>query len=201
MTSDSSGREWSESKERIMESTHRALLRYGYAQLSISRIASELDQSKASLYYYYDSKEDLLLSFLEYITDQLESNIYTDNNEPPSQELERFIETLLPLQLGDDESQLRAAMVELRAQAVKDEQFREQFTEIDNRIVDHLEKIIDRGINEGEFRNVDARPVAEQIFATINGVMYNRATTNRENASAAVRVSLSSYINKELYKK
>ena len=200
MTADSSEREWSESEERIMEATHRALLRYGYAQLSISRIASELDQSKASLYYHYDSKEDLLLSFLEYVTDQLESNIYADNNESPSQELERFIETLLPLRLDDDESQLRAAMVELRSQAVMDEKFRKQFTEIDDRIVDHLERIINKGIDEGEFRNVDATRIAEQIFATVNGVMYNRATTDRENAPAAVRVSLSSYINKELIK-
>jgi len=184
MTADSSEREWSKSEVRIMEATHRALLRYGYAQLSISRIASELDQSKASLYYHYDSKEDLLLSFLEYVTDQLESNIYTDNNESPSQELERFIETLLPLQLDDDESQLRAAMVELRSQAVMDEKFRKQFTEIDDRIVNHLERIISKGIGEGEFRNVDSTRVAEHMFATISGVMCNRATTNRENALA-----------------
>lgn len=201
MTTDSSEREWSTSEERIMEATHRALLRYGYAQLSISRIASELDQSKASLYYHYDSKEDLLLSFLEYVTDQLESNIYTNNDECPSQELEQFIETLLPFRLGDDESQLRAAMVELRSQAVMDEQFRKQFTEIDDRIVDHLERIINRGIDEGEFRNVDSTRVAEHIFATISGVMYNRATTNRENAPAAVRVALSSYLNKDLMKR
>ncbi|SHL31940.1 TetR/AcrR family transcriptional regulator [Haladaptatus paucihalophilus] len=201
MTADSSDSEWSTSEERIMEATHRALLRDGYAQLSISRIASELDQSKASLYYHYDSKEDLLLSFLEYVTDRLESNIYTSNDESPSQELEQFIEMLLPLQLDDTESQLRAAMVELRSQAVMDEKFRKQFTEIDDRIVDHLERIIDRGIDEGEFRNVDSTRVAEHIFATFSGVMYNRATTNRENAPAAVRVALSSYLNKDLMKR
>lgn len=198
MSNDTSRKKWSKSEKQIMEATHRALLRHGYAHLSISHISSELNQSKSSLYYHYDSKEDLLLSFLEFVIDQLESNIYTDSNETPSQELEQLIEALLPLRLNDDDRQLRAVMVELRSQAVMDEQFRKQFTEIDNRIVDHFEEIINRGIDEGEFRNVDSTRVAEHIFATISGVMYDRATTNREKASAAVRVSLSSYINKEL---
>ncbi len=200
MSESTSEREWSESERRIMEATHRALLRHGYAQLSISQIASELNQSKASLYYHYDSKEELLLSFLKFAIDQLESNIYTEVEKTPRQELEQLIEELFPVQLSDDDSQLRAVMVGLRSQAVMDDQFREQFTEIDSRIVEHFEMIIDRGIDEGEFRSVDSTRAAEHIFAIISGVMYNRATTNRENAPVEVRASLSSYLDSELLK-
>lgn len=197
MSEDTIGNRWSESEEQIMEATRRALLQHGYAQLSISRIADELNQSKASLYYHYDSKEDLLQSFLEFTIDQLEANIDT-NDEAPNRELEQLVEALLPLQLSDEESQHRAVMVELRSQAVMNDKFREQFTEIDDLIVKRMERIIDRGIDEGVFRNVDSGRVAEHIFATTSGATYNRATTDRTAAVAAVRVSLLSYINNEL---
>jgi AcrR family transcriptional regulator len=47
MASNSPKQHWSTAEEEIMEATYRALLEHGYASLSISRIANELDKSKA----------------------------------------------------------------------------------------------------------------------------------------------------------
>ena len=194
---DAADGEWTPAEEAIMHATYRALLRHGYANLSISRIADEFDKSKASIYYHYDSKDDLLVAFLEFAADRFESMFDTGLDDDPSADLEHVVETLLPLDPSEDDHQLQSVQVELRAQAVTDEAFREQFSKLDDRLVATVRDIVERGVEEGEFRDVDPTRVAEHVLAVVNGAMYGRATADRGSA-AAVRVSLSSYLDAEL---
>ena len=198
MTTNSPEKTWSTAKEEIMEATYRALLEHGYADLSISRIADELDKSKAAIYYHYDTKDDLLAAFLEFAVDRFEETIDTETGDEPSEDLAHVTEKLLPLQPDAEQRQLREVLVGLRSQAVTNEVFREQFTQIDERLATTIRGIVERGIDDGTFRDVDPSRVAEHILATVNGAMYGRATTDRESATAAARVSLASYIDSEL---
>ncbi|TKX73388.1 TetR/AcrR family transcriptional regulator [Halorubrum sp. GN11_10-6_MGM] len=198
MASDSPKQHWSTAEEEIMEATYRALLTHGYADLSISRIADELDKSKAAIYYHYDTKDDLLVAFLEFAVDRFEETTVTETGNEPAADLEHVIEKLLPLQPDEEQRQLQAVLVGLRSQAVTNGVFREQFTQIDERLAATIRGIVDRGIEEDTFRDVDPSRVAEHILATVNGAMYGRATTDRKSAAAAARVSLASYIDSEL---
>jgi AcrR family transcriptional regulator len=198
MASDSPEQHWSTAEEEIMEATYRALLEHGYASLSISRIADELDKSKAAIYYHYDTKDGLLVAFFEFAVDKFEETIDTETGDEPAEDLDHVIEKLLPLQPDEEQRQLQAVLVGLRSQAVTNEVFREQFTQIDERLATTIRDIVDRGIDQGTFRDVDSSRVAEHILATVNGAMYGRATTDRHSAAAAARVSLSSYIDSEL---
>lgn len=55
-----------ETEQRIREAAFRALAEHGYADLSIKDIGEELNQNLSIIYYYYfDSKDDLLLSMLD----------------------------------------------------------------------------------------------------------------------------------------
>ncbi|MYL18064.1 TetR family transcriptional regulator [Halorubrum terrestre] len=198
MASDSPKQHWSTAEEEIMEATYRALLKHGYADLSISRIADELDKSKAAIYYHYDTKDDLLVAFLEFAVDRFEETIETETGDEPPEDLEHVIEKLLPLQPDEEQRQLQAVLVGLRSQAVTNEVFREQFTQIDERLAATVRNIVERGIDDDTFRDVDPSRVAEHILATVNGAMYGRVTTDRKSAAAAARVSLASYIDSEL---
>jgi len=198
MASDSPKQHWSTAEEEIMEATYRALLKHGYADLSISRIADELDKSKAAIYYHYDTKDDLLVAFLEFAVDRFEETIETETGDEPPEDLEHVIEKLLPLQPDEEQRQLQAVLVGLRSQAVTNGVFREQFTQIDERLAATVRSIVERGIDDGTFRDVDPSRVAEHILATVNGAMYGRVTTDRKSAAAAARVSLASYIDSEL---
>jgi len=198
MASDSPEKDWSTAEEEIMEATYRALLNHGYADLSISRIADELGKSKAAIYYHYDTKDDLLVAFLEFAVDRFEETIDTETGNEPAADLEHVIEKLLPLQPDEEQRQLQAVLVGLRSQAVTNGVFREQFTQIDERLAATIRGIVDHGIEEDTFRDVDPSRVAEHILATVNGAMYGRVTTDRKSAAAAARVSLASYIDSEL---
>jgi AcrR family transcriptional regulator len=189
---------WSPAEEDIMKATYRALLEHGYAGLSISRIAEELDKSKASIYYHYDSKDALLVAFLEYAADQFESSVATETGDDPRADLEHVVEKLLPHQPSEEQRQVQSVVLGLRGQAVTSEPFREQFTAMDDRLATTVRTIVDRGIEEGAFRDVDSTGVAEHVLATVSGAMYARATTDREDAVVAARDSLSAYLDATL---
>ena len=197
MTAKSSDKTWSTAEEEIMQATYHALLDHGYADLSISRIADELDKSKSAIYYHYDSKDDLLLVFLEFAIDRFETAVGTEAWDDPGETLDHVIEKLLPLQPDEKQRQIQYVLVGLRSQAVTNEAFREQFTRIDDRLATTIRDIVTRGIEDGVFRDVDPTRVAEHVLSTVNGAMYARATTDRESV-AAVRLSLSSYLDTEL---
>ncbi len=133
-------------EKEIMHATHRALVNSGYAELSISLIADELDKAKSTIYHYYDSKDDLLIRFLRFTVDRFEATINTTIGDHPKEDLHHIITTLLPCQLTEEKRQLHSVLVTLSPQALDQEVFREQFTEIDIRLTAIIEKTVRRGI-------------------------------------------------------
>ncbi|WP_122091331.1 TetR/AcrR family transcriptional regulator [Halalkalicoccus subterraneus] len=198
MGTDSPAEKWNPAEEEIMQATYEVLLDRGYPGLSISQIADELGKSKAALYYHYDSKEDLLVAFLEFAVDRFETVVSTETGDNPDEDLEHVIEKLLPLRPNEEQRQTQEVMIALRSQAVTNEAFKEQFTQMDEQIAATIENIIRQGIKNGTFRDVDATRIAEHVLAIVNGTMYTRATTTREDATAITRVSISSYLDSEL---
>lgn len=198
MGTDSPDEKWSTAEEEIMQATYRTLLESGYVGLTISGIADELGKSNAVLYYHYGSREGLLVAFLDFIADQRKSMIKTESTQDPKADLDCVIEKLLPLQPDADQQQFQEVLVKLRSQGVTNEAVREQFTRIDERIATTIRNIIQRGIDNGTFRDVDSTQVAEHILAMVNGGRYGYVTTDRETTPSAARVSLSSYIDSEL---
>ncbi len=56
-----------ERKKQILEATHRCLLKKPYDKTSIKEIAAEANINHGMLHYYFKSKEDILLNYIEYI--------------------------------------------------------------------------------------------------------------------------------------
>ncbi len=189
---------WSDTEIEIMEATYNALLEHGYADLSISRIAEQLGKSKASIYYHYDSKEALMVAFLDFAVDQLDAAIGTDADDGPSEELAGILEQLLPLDPDEEQRQQQRIIVELRSRAVTNQAFHEQFTRFDEQLVATIRDVVVRGIEAGEFRDVDPTRVAEHVAATATGAAYQAATADRDGAVAAARVALSAYLDAEV---
>jgi TetR/AcrR family transcriptional regulator len=58
-------------QERILEAARERFARYGFSKVTMDEIASDVEMGKASLYYYFPTKEDL---FFEVI--KLEQNYF-----------------------------------------------------------------------------------------------------------------------------
>jgi AcrR family transcriptional regulator len=171
-------------RESIMHATYLALCEHGYAGLTIQRIGEQFEKSKSLLYHHYDDKDELLLSFLQFMLEEHESSVPESSEASPDACLNALLDVLLPPTLDDEQQGFTAAMVELRAQGAHDERYREQYAEHDRALHDHLVSVLEDGIEEGVFRDVDTDRVAEFLSTAINGAMTRRVTGGDDSVTA-----------------
>ncbi len=132
----------SDSKQEIMDATYEALCRHGYADLSIQKIADEFDKGKSLIYYHYENKQDLMLTFLDFVYEDIEASYASTEEEDPEERMEDFLDYTLGLK---DESQWEflKAYLELRAHAAHKEAFAEKFREIDEMALENTAEILE----------------------------------------------------------
>jgi len=153
----------SEPSEDIMEATFYALCEHGYADLTMRDIAAEADRSKASLHYHYESKQGLMLAFLDHLFERFTERVGTvDPDGDPDAQLRAFVDEVLHPP-GDGIREFRTALLEIKAQAPYDEAFRERLTAFDEHIRENVRAAVVAGVDRGVYRD-DADPDAVARF-------------------------------------
>lgn len=190
-----------DSHEAIMRATFSALQEYGYAGLSIQRIADEVDLSKSTLYHHFDGKDDLLLSFLEFLLAELDRAFRLESAGDPREDLLTLIDIILgefPMaEETPSKETVLATYVELRGQAVRSQAFRGKISETDQRFVERLATLIEVGIEQGAFQPVDPYETAEFLLAMLNGIVLQTAT-REDDPLPQLRGQLEQYIEDEI---
>lgn len=194
-----------DTRERIMQATFETIQENGFAGLSIQRIASKADLSKSSAYHFFEDKDDLLLAFLDEMLGQFGSPLeWVDDDAPPLDVLWAYIdfglygltdESVPPVD-GMDVRPGRP-YVELRSQGTYSQDYRDRFTEIDASMRDRLTSVLERGIREGAFREVDPEQTAEFLLTVLLGGLFRRATADGVDVDA-VRTEIEAVIDARL---
>jgi len=190
-----------DSHEAIMRATFCALQEHGYAGLSIQRIADQVDLSKSTLYHHFDGKDDLLLSFLEFLLEELDRAFRLESAGDPKDDLLTLIDIILGEFPVSEETPTKetvlATYVELRGQAVRSPEFRAKLSETDQRFVERLATLIEVGVEQGAFEPVDPHETAEFLLAMLNGIVFQTATRN-DDPLPELRRRLERYVEDEL---
>jgi AcrR family transcriptional regulator len=190
--------------DTIMQATYRSIQQHGYTNLTIAMIAEEAGLSKSALYNHYDGKDDLLLEFLGRFLECYLTTDHTQDDHDPYEELQLFI-AILSIDHADENSVADclfddpsiSAFVESRAQAIHNEGFREQFCKEDNVLKSRLTRIIQRGIDDGVFRDAEPVSVAEFILTVLEGTLFRHSLKN-DDTSRSVYSELDKYIHHHL---
>ena len=169
--------ERSDTRAAIMEATYRALCEHGYADLTIQAIADEFEKSKSLLYYHYDTKDEILIAFLEYMIEEFAVEETLDSEDAPDEQLSAFIDELVPASPTDAQREFQVALLELRSRALSKDAYREQFTRVDGLVHETLAEILAAGVEDGTFRDIDIEETAALLGAALSGAMLRRATT------------------------
>ncbi|MFC7068647.1 TetR/AcrR family transcriptional regulator [Halobaculum lipolyticum] len=178
-----------ETEQRIVEATFAAIHEHGYSGLTIQRIADQFDKSKSLLYYHYDDKDEIVADLLGFALGRYLSAIDDRTTDDPIANLRVMVDELLPLDPTPEEAAGREVVMELRAQAVTDPEFRAAFTAIDDRLHDRIAGYVAEAIERDGVDGVDADAVAEQFLAVLNGALIESATADRD-VVPALRASL-----------
>ncbi|MCD2205198.1 TetR/AcrR family transcriptional regulator [Halobacterium sp. KA-6] len=177
----------------ILEATHRALCRHGYADLTIQDIAAESDKSKATIHYHYGTKEALFSVFLDYLYDQYTAQIDAASGETPLEHLHSLLDILLWDSTDPAKQAFQTAILEIKAQAPYDESVQEQLIEFDAYLSDRLQAVIEAGIQTGEFNDdIDPSTAADFLTTTIKGAHTRQVTVN--HPPEHLTVSMANYI-------
>lgn len=182
----------SEVDEEIMRATYRALREHGYADLTIKRIAEEYGKSTAAVHYHYETKDDLLAAFLDYLLGQFVDAIHEVETTDPERRLESLLDQLLVE--PEDHRDLLIAMLEMRSQAPYKEEFMERFEQNDEYIRYLLKTVIDHGISEGVFTEVDSEHVSRALMIIVDGARTRAVVQEETDTLATARRVAGEYL-------
>jgi len=189
----------SDTPEAIVEATYRALCRHGYADLTMQDIADESDKSKASLHYHFDTKEDLLLAFLDHLYDSFTEEFETTEGDNAVDRLVTFVDEILcqsdqdetdgagAAESADDEvtfEDFQTALLEIKAQGPYVQAYREQLARVDAFVRERVREIIVDGIEDGDIRaDVDPDDTADFVATLVDGVNTRRVAIGDSEGS------------------
>lgn len=192
--------------QQIMLATYRALSKHGYANLTMQNIADETSKSKSLLHYHYDTKQDLVAAFLDFILEQLRTQIQMIDAESAGEHLGELIDLLL---LTDQEFRRRApftegvtefqtVLLELKAQAAHNPVYREKIRELDDLLHAEVTDAVEKGVESGEFRDIDPDMVTVLLLSAVDGTLNREAALRDGDAVGAGRRVLKRHVVDEV---
>ena len=160
----------------IMDGVYRALCANGYAELTMQEIADECGKSTSLLHYHYDTKEDLLVAFLDGILSDYEERLACRGDRPPAERLVEFVARFVFTSEEDDRESFHLALLEMRSQGPFNERIQAQLDRSDELLRDSVADILEAGIADGSFEPVDADRTAALLVATLDGARTRQIT-------------------------
>lgn len=184
--------------EEIMRATYRALCKHGYASLRMQDIADEFDKSRSLLHYHYDTKDELMVAFLDRIIGWIGARLDESETEEPLDRLEEFLDKFV-IEPGEDARDTFAlALLELRLQAAHNEVFREKLAAHYRGNVAAVATIIEDGVEAGVFRETDPVETGEAIYTAMEGARMYQVTLGADEASRRMRDALAEFVVSDL---
>jgi AcrR family transcriptional regulator len=160
-----------ERKNQILNAAEQVFTKKGFDQTRMDDIAGETGLSKGTLYLYFKSKDDLIIAILDRIFrsafKQLEARQI--NQLSATEAIRQFTEETI----RDYAHMLRILPIayEFLALAFRNQTVRNALKQYLQVYMDILVPIIQRGIDSGEFRRVDAQEVAIAAGAVYEGTV------------------------------
>jgi len=171
-------------KSQILNAAEDVFTKKGFDEARMNDIAEKTGLSKGTLYLYFKSKDDLIVAILDRIFQnefrQLEN--LQESESSASEAIWKLTNTIS----RDIVRLLRLIPIiyNFLALAFRNKHVQRALKEYINRYLNILIPMIQRGIDSGEFRQVDAREVAIAAGAIIEGTIllwaYDKSVVDPE---------------------
>jgi len=151
-------------REAIRDAAVKVFAAKGYHAATVSEVAEVANVGKGTVYFYYASKEDLLLEILVYHFDQMMSVIERIEQVElaPEQAVQVVIaDSIRRLKENPDLFKIMEQQPLLYHDRVK-----ERFETLFGQMVDRIAELLAAGIEQGFIRACDTRAVASVLLST-----------------------------------
>lgn len=165
-------------REIALQTAASLFLSKGYLVTSMDDIVAESKVSKTNIYYYFKSKEELLSTIIQRMTDQYEAliaHIAAQAEQPVMDRLMRLMQVLIE---QDADCLGGCPFLTLYTQTPKEAgEVREQISRFFSRQLTVLEQLITEGIAANEFSSkLPPQQMAALILSTVEGGLFLQHT-------------------------
>lgn len=159
-------------KERIVEAMYHLIARYGYDKASMSKICDAVGVTKPSVYYYFESKEAILLAVLESVYVTTDYSIDFANVTDPQKYRQQLFDLGEQLLEGfEDDWERRNVLAEIDLQSSRIPSLSSYKTTLDNNTINTFEQILKQGVTVGVFsESLDVALAARTLFLMTAGM-------------------------------
>lgn len=161
-----------ESRQKIMQAAFEAFTEKGYSQTSMDDIVKRSGLSKGTLYWHFTNKQQLFLAIVEAVMKAWDEQLalLADGEASAEDRIRSFFS-----QAGtvfEANKNLVGLLVDAFFQSYQMAEAQSIMKDIYARFVGHIERIIQQGIDNGEFRPVDPHMAAVSLMAGGDGVSF-----------------------------
>jgi len=171
-------------RQTILAAAKRVFSEKGYAATTIADVARAAELSYGTIYWYFDSKEELFDALMDTGEDALRNRILSALDAAGPADLETALRTSVRATFEHFEIDRDAARLLFRDSYALGGQFERHLLNIYEGFIDDLEATIVAGQRDGVIRDAPARMVAFALAALIGQLAYRRITTD-DGLSAA----------------
>lgn len=156
-------------REEILRVAAKVFRAKGYRTATLNDIADEFGFTRAALYYYFKSKEDILVAVIEGAGAEMLRGVEDAMAlpAPPTEKVGRILASQAELIL----SNVNIFGVYLAEMKSLPPRVRERFESGERRFVEQLAVVIQEGIDEGEFADVPAKLTALSLSGMANSAV------------------------------
>lgn len=156
-------------RTEIVEAAARVFSHKGFNGARMDDIVLETGLSKGLLYWYFKSKDAIILALLERLLrpELKRVEVLAEAAGPARTRLIGFAESIvMDIQRME---RLMPITFEFYSLAFRNRVMKEAFQEFFRTFIEGIQKVIDQGIEGGEFRRVDSRKIALALMAAFEG--------------------------------
>ena len=160
-----------ERKSQILNAAEQVFTKKGFDQSRMDDIAEETGLSKGTLYLYFKSKDDLIVAVLDriFLFEFNQITRFDHSNASALEEIWNFSELITKDFL--DMMRIMPIAYEFLALAFRNKIVQKALKQYMEKYMEVLIPIIQRGIDNGEFKKVDPKEAAIAIGAVFEGTV------------------------------
>ena len=159
-------------KDQILDAALTVLVQNGYEGSRMDDVVTESQLSKGAIYWYYKSKKAMYLDLINFwvLRYSVKINHLVENNQPASEQLKSLFSYFIDQYESDPDPFI--ALTEFWSMSQKDADFKRKLQKVYSHFLDVLEEIINKGVKNGEFKNVDIRITAMSIMLNVESINW-----------------------------
>ena len=168
-----------EIREKLIEHARNIFTKYGFQKSNINEIALAGGKGKSTLYYYFDSKEDIFKAVVESELNDFHNNIIDEVNlvVNPQSKIRTYVLTRLNFL-----SHYKNLYSTIREQSMSRFSYTENIRQkFDNMEVELLTSILNDGIKDGYFKINEPALAVTGLISALHGVQLQFVTSTKKN--------------------